>query len=252
MRKISCFCCLLFLTVSFAVCAETQPDRFPDEDFIPFYVELTQDYQAEQANLKKGTRAVVLRPVGSTRLRVSISRSGTFTIPASASNVHEEIERMQGSDDPNLRIVPRMSFFLGNRIMTGESGWQNPLRNDVINAASRWFLLYGNAKDAETSEAVSTASKFYNALTAAERARTVFVYMDLPGNKEAIAKLADAMEPSIQCMPGYLSKGYSKSLDHIELNQEMPQLVEVASSGRVLRHVKGLDAVRTELAAEEE
>lgn len=232
-------------TLSFIAGAETQKaQRFPDEDYIPFYAELTQSYATDQGVLKKGTRAVVLRPVGATQLKVSISRLGTFTLPAMVTDVHEEIERLQDSTDPNLRTVPRMSFFLANRIMSGESGWQDPVRSEVINATSRWLLLYGDASHPETSAAVVAASKFYDNLLPEERAKTVFVFMDIRGDKQAIAKLAATTRPSIQSMPGYLSKGYSKSLDHLDLNQAFPQLVEVASSGRIIHHAKSPEAVR--------
>lgn len=235
------FCFSVYLSV-FA-CAEDSADRFPGEDYIPFYVEIVQDYETEQDTLKKGSRAVVLRPVSATQLRVSIARTGTFTLPASVTNVSEEIARLQSSDDPNLQIVPRMSFFLANRIVSGESGWLNPIRYETLNASSRWFLLYGDASDDATTESVIAASKFYDALEPAERAKTAFVFMDIPGNKKAITKLADTTQPSIQCMPGYLSKGYAESLDHIDRNQAFPQLVEVASSGRIIRHISGSEAI---------
>lgn len=232
-----------FSVLSVFAFAEDSADRFPGEDYIPFYVEIVQDYEVGTETLKKGSRAVVIRPVSATQLRVSVARTGTFTLPATVTNVHEEIACLQNSDDPNLRIVPRMSFFLANRIVSGESGWLNPIRYETLNASSRWFLLYGDASDDATTESVIAASKFYDALEPAERANTTFVYMDIPGNKKAITKLADTTQPSIQCMPGYLSKGYVESLDHIDRNQVFPQLVEVASSGRIIRHINGSDAI---------
>jgi hypothetical protein len=231
---------LLHLTSSFAAA-----ERFPDEDLIPFYVELVEDYESDIGRLHAGDRLVVVRPVDADHLRVNVSRKGTTTVPSWVTNVTAEISRVKQGVDVNLKIVPRMSFFLANRVMTGESEWKNPVPGEVINTSKRWLLLYGDAREPATREAVRAASDFYNRLTSSARSETVFVYMDIPGNKKAIGQLAASINPSIQCMPGYLSRGYSKSLDQISPDEALPQFVEVTSSGRMQHHIIGSAAVQT-------
>ena len=241
---------VLFQVTSLFAAEDAQEDLFPDEDLIPFYVEIVEDFESEVGLLQKGDRVVVVRPIGADHLRVNLSRKGTTTVPSRVTNVTAEISRIKRGEDVNLKIVPRMSFFLANRVMSGESEWQNPVPGDVINTSKRWFLLYGDAREPATREAVRAASGFYDSLQPSERAETVFVYMDVPGNKEAIRELAESINPSIQCMPGYLSRGYAKSLDQLNPREALPQLVEVASSGRMKRHILGAEAVKNCLQRE--
>jgi hypothetical protein len=144
-----------------------------------------------------------------------------------------------------------MSFFLANRVVTGESLWQNILPLNSLHASDRWILLYGNAKTEETKQAVIAANRHYENLSSEARSRTVFVYMDVPGDKTAVQQLADSVRPKIQCMPGYLSRGYSSSFDHLGKEDELPLLVEVASSGRILDRVNGVEEVTNWLSKPE-
>ena len=67
--------------------------------------------------------------------------------------------------------------------------------------------------------------------------------MDPSGSKGGIQKIAERLEPSIQSMPAYLSKGYSKTLQHLEDDLSMPVLVEVKSSGRIVERVVGVKEI---------
>lgn len=218
-------------------------DLVRDEDYIPFQVELIEEVDTEFGLLRKGERMVIIRPAGTDSIRVEIPRKGILTLPAGVTNLSEEIKQTKESENPNMRLDPRMSFFLANRVVTGESNWQDILPPNVLYASSRWILLYGDARSEATKQAVIAASEYYGALEQSEKTATIFVYMDVPGSKAAIQRLADTVAPTIQCMPGYLSQGYSHSLDHIGKDAELPLLVELASSGRILHKVSGIEQI---------
>ena len=219
-------------------------DIIQDEDYIPFYAHLEHEIDTEVGRLELGQRVVVIRPVDSSHVRVDVSRKGTATIPVSATDLASEMEKIKSKAVPNVELVPRMSFFLGNRIVSGESNWKVTLRGDRVKQYKRWILLYGDALNESIDNIISIASEHYNDLPDVERDQTLFVYMDIVGNKKSIQDLASRIQPSIQCMPGYLSQAYSRSFDHIDFDRELPQIVEVASSGRLLDSANGTDGVK--------
>ena len=223
--------------------AEDCGNLIQDEDFIPFHAIIEKEIETELGALKKGERVVVIRPIDAETIRVNVPRKGFLTLPLNATSISFEIERAKNTEDPNYRIVPRMSFFLANRVMSGESSWQDLVHGGMVYRCKRWILLYGNAEMEATRSVVAAANEFYKNLNDSERKETIFVYMDVPGNKKAIQELAEDLSPSIQCMPGYLSRSYSKSLDHINQNLKLPQLVEVASSGRMICQLHGQEQI---------
>ncbi|MEC7229571.1 MAG: hypothetical protein VXV91_00060 [Verrucomicrobiota bacterium] len=223
--------------------AEDCGNLIQDEDFIPFHAIIETEIETELGALKKGEMVVVIRPIDAETIRVNVPRKGLLTLPLNATSIGSEIERAKNTEDPNYRIVPRMSFFLANRVMSGESLWQDLVHGGMVYRCKRWILLYGNAEMEVTRSVVAAASEFYKNLNDSEREETIFVYMDVPGNKKAIQELAEDLSPSIQCMPGYLSRSYSKSLDHINPNLKLPQLVEVTSSGRMICQLHGQEEI---------
>lgn len=219
-----------------------------DEDYLPFMVEMTSDYtpEGEEKPLPKGFRCVVLRMEDNQALLVDFPRRGIFSIPADTTNAAAGVEasknaKIQGGS--NYFAIPRMAMFLANRIVSAESEWEFVLRSDVVNTMSHWYLLYGNSNDAETARAIEVASEFYSSLSNEERAKTLFVYMDLKGNKPGIQEYYDTLQPSIQAMPGYLSRGYCKSFAHVQENDDLPVIVHLSSSGRMLAKETGLNGI---------
>jgi hypothetical protein len=235
------FCIIFFITTSAR--ADVGIDVIRDEDYIPFQAIMQRDWHTQDGSLLAGERVVVLRPLSSDSIRVDVARKGIFTLPVDATDVCLEIDRAKKSTDSNFKLIPRMALFLTNRMISGESGWQNPLPIERVYAFDRWILLYGDANTEDTRAAVTKAIDFYSSLPENECIQTALLYMDVVGNKAAIQLMAEELEPSIQCMPGYLSKGYTGSLDHINADHGLPQLVEVASSGRIIDRVEGLQAV---------
>jgi hypothetical protein len=234
---------ILFLASFLQLLSASSIDLIQDEDYIPFQAMLTQDIDAEQGPLRQGERIVVIRPISKNTVHVEVPRKGFHTLHVDVTNLVEEIKARKNSKDPNFRLDPRMSFFLANRVVTGESAWQHVLRTDLIFTAERWILLYGDAQKESAKQAVVAASDYYSKLDPELREKTIFVYMDVPGNKAAIQELANTTQPTIQCMPGYLSRGYSRSFDHLGQDTQLPLLVELASSGRVLHQVESLEQV---------
>jgi hypothetical protein len=231
------------LLIASHVRAENAVDLIRDEDYLPFHTVMNRAIATEDGSLSIGERVVVLRPMTATSLRVDVPRKGVFTVPFDATDVEAEIDRAKQLTAEGTPLVPRMALFLTNRMISGESGWQNTLPVEHVHAFKRWILLYGDAQTEATHSVVSMASEYYQSLPQQERARTAFLYMDVEGNKAAIQQMAEALEPSIQCMPGYLSKGYARSLDQMEVRGVLPQLIEVAPSGRILDQVVGVQAV---------
>ncbi|MDP4694113.1 MAG: hypothetical protein NWS00_06155 [Opitutales bacterium] len=235
------FCATLFCASY--VHADSEIDVIRDENHIPFHALMTRDVDVAGSRLQVGERVVVLRPLSEKLIRVEVSRKGIFTLPVEATDVGVEIQRSKQSNDSNYKLIPRMAFFLTNRIISGESMWQDTLPVESVHAMDRWILLYGDATTSDTQVAVIKASEYYRSLSAGERKHTAFVSMDVVGNKTAIQLMAENVEPSIQCMPGYLSRGYAQSLDHVDPDKAYPQLIELASSGRIIRSVQGVVAV---------
>ena len=237
---------LICLAGAFSALAEI---TLEDEDYLPFMVEMTSDYtpEGEEKPLPKGFRCVVLRMEDNQALLVDFPRRGIFSIPADTTNAAAGVEasknaKVQGGSNPccnsSYGDVSRH-----NRIVSAESKWEFVLRSHVVNAMSDWYLLYGNSNDAETARAIEVASEFYSSLSNEERAKTLFVYMDLKGNKPGIQEYYDTLQPSIQAMPGYLSRGYCKSFAHIQENDDLPVIVHLSSSGRMLAKETGLNGI---------
>lgn len=228
-----------------------------DEDYLPFMVELTEDYlpsEADQA-LSAGLRVVIVRMENDQVMVVDVPRRGVFKIPAVVTNAEVEIERTKSlsrNSDGNFLLVPRMAMFLANRVVDAETKWEYPVRSHIVNRMQNWYLLYGYSGDADTAEAIRMASNFYSSLPEIERKKTLFVYMDIEGNKAGIQSYYDTLKPSIQTMPGYLSKGYTKALSHVNVDSDStPLLVHVASSGRILSKHIGLEEIESYLSDEE-
>lgn len=228
--------------------------KIEDEDYLPFMVEITEEYLpngAEQA-LSEGQRVIVIRMENDQVMVVDVPRRGVFKIPAEVTTAVVEVEKTKAlsqRSDGNFILVPRMAMFLANRVVDAETEWEYPVRSHIVNRMQDWYLLYGHSEDADTGEAIRMASEFYSALPEVERQKTMFVYMDIEGNKPGIQSYYDTLKPSIQTMPGYLSKGYSKVLNHVN-GDSVPLLVHVASSGRILSKHVGLGEIESFLSNE--
>lgn len=215
------------------------------EDMLPFKAELSHDFFPEDQSVKleKGARFVILRPLDNDLLLVEFPRKGIYQISPSITNVSDYIKEAKEKEETSGR-VPRMSYFLANKIISGESGWQYPLRSDTVNCFSRWILFYGDSTEESTIKAIRYADSYYRKLNDADRTNTALVYIDTTGSKTGIQSIADTLKPSIQSMPGYLSRGYSTSLFHIDDEDELPVLVETKSSGRVITKCEGLEQIK--------
>lgn len=224
-----------------------------DEALLPFHAELVTDFLPEGAHEKipSGFRFTILR-MENGLVVADFSRRGIFKIPITLTNIEvalKLIKEEKAKGNVNRVEVPRMAMFLANRIISGETGWNYPIRSDTVNKMNRWYLLYSSSTNLETTEAaIEIADNYYKVLPSEIRSKMAFVYMDPSGNKKAIQGLYKSLEPTIQSMPGYLSSGYSKALGHIESQEELPLLIELASSGRILSKHSGLDAIRTHLS----
>lgn len=216
-----------------------------DENFLPFYAELTQEFSPEDKSIKleKGERFIILRPLDNELLLVEFPRKGTYKVPYSLTNVEKYIREAKANYEATGLVAPRMSYFLANKIISAESGWLYPMRFEQVNGFSRWILLYGDSKEDSTLEAIKVADVYYDSLGEKNRSKTALVYMDITGNKTRIQFIADTLKPSIQSMPGYLSRGYSKNLAHLSEEDEFPVLVETQSSGRIVSKCSGLEEI---------
>ena len=58
------------------------------------------------------------------------------------------------------------------------------------------------------------------ALSNEERAKLICSH-GFEGNKPGIQEYYDTLQPSIQAMPGYLSRGYCKSFAHVQENDDL-------------------------------
>ena len=229
--------------------------KLEDEDYLPLMIEMTEDYlpSGAEETLSEGQRIVVIRMENDQAMVVDVPRRGVFKIPADVTNASVEIDRTKGLSkrhDENFLLVPRMAMFLANRVVDAETKWEYPVRSHIVNLMQNWYLLYGHSDNAETAKAIQMASDFYFALPQAERKKTLFVYMDIEGNKSGIQSYYDTLKPSIQTMPGYLSKGYTKALSHVN-GASAPLLVSVASSGRILSRHVGLEEIESFLSDKE-
>jgi hypothetical protein len=231
------------LLLLFCICLQSWAEQQSyNEDLLPFKTEFKKDYTVDNTTtITAGTRCIILRPVGIDQLLIEIPRRGVFEVPLSSTNVGAAMADSELTEE--LRAVPRMSYFFANRIISGESGWQYPVRTEVVTLFNRWIIIYGNSNEPLTLEAIRCADTFYQSLVERERKETSIVYMDPSGSKGGIQKIAERLEPSIQSMPAYLSKGYSKTLQHLEDDLSMPVLVEVKSSGRIVERVVGVKEI---------
>ena len=241
---------LWFFIAAFGFSTGNGFDLLEHEDWIPFYVELSEGISVEGTEIAAGTRAIAIRPIGRDALLLDVSRKGLFVVDIQSTNVREQIEALQARSPTHMKRNPRMSYFFMNRLMTGSSNWQDPLGTEKIIQFSRWLLLYGSSDEDNTAAAIRLASDFHRNLPAEEREETALVFFDIAGDKESIQELSEQLNPTILCMPAYLSRGYVKTLNHIQEQAEVPQLVEVANSGRIIAQVNGLEAIHGFLESE--
>ena len=224
-----------------------------DEDYLPFMVEMTSDYtpEGEEKPFPKGFRCIIIRMEDGQRLLVDFPRRGVYSIPVSVTNAASLMHAAKTAnyeEAENFILGPRMAMFLGNRVVSAESGWEFVLRTDVVKRVKNWYLLYGNSDDVDTARAITAASEFYSSLSPEEREIALFVYMDIDGSKSGIQKYYDTLQPSIQAMPGYLSRGYTKSFAHVATGDSYPLVVQLASSGRILEKHVGLENIQSFLS----
>jgi hypothetical protein len=230
---------LLFLSTLASALLRAEIDPM-DEPWIPFQAEIIEDMTvgASVQNLPAGLRFVVVRVEADTVI-ADISRIGTVEIPLKNTNIQSQIDQARAVGEIP---IPRMAHFLSNRIVSGQSGWELPLRSPEVIQFERWILLYADSDSEATRALISRADSYYQNLTSKVQKNTALVLMDPSGNKAALNSIRDDLEPSFQMMPGYLSRGYSKSFAHLE-DGELPILVEVSSSGRILHRIRGIEEI---------
>ena len=234
------------------VCAsEYVADLIRDEDFIPFYAHIESEFVSSVGKLEVGERVVVIRPVDERSVLVEASRKGHFIIPVENTDLRREIEKARSTiaDGEFTKMIPRMAFFLTGRLISGESKWSRRMPTEEVYDFNRWILLYGDGASQSARVALNAANAYYSSLSEVEREHIALVYMDVSGSNPIIRTLAEEIGPSFQCVPGYLSVGYTESFDHLS-GDNLPQLVEVASSGRILARAEGADAVKDWLERE--
>lgn len=217
-----------------------------DEPYMPFHLETTQEFlpEGQHVPVPAGFRFVLIRPMDEGLLLGDFPRRGVCAVPANLTNLEAEIRVAKANAaSENVVLPPRMAFFLANRILSGESKWLDPIRYESVINYSRWLILYGNSSDITTQDVLHQANDFYSQLTPQQRAETVLVFIDPEGNKEGIAHLQQKVDPIFQAMPGYLSRGYSRSFGHLGPDEALPILVELHSTGRVIEKVIGSEAV---------
>ena len=218
-----------------------------DEIYLPFQAHLTENFFPDDNSekLEEGTLFIILRPLDNDLILVEFPRRGVYSISPDITDVHNLVsDAKKMVEEEYVALRPRMSYFLGNRIISGKSGWQVTLQEIEMKDFTRWILLYGDSDKKSTIEAIEIADTYFVSLDEAERKKTALIYMDPTGNKGNIQSIADALKPSIYSMPAYLSRGYSKSLAHLGDVEEFPFLVELETSGRIISEHEGLDKVK--------
>jgi len=243
-----------YILISILISAKTVLGMLSEEEElrIPFYAQITEEFTPEgvEESIPVDFRFVVLRPLDGNKVLGDFPRRGIYAVDIGNTDIRSLLDSTK-EKTPGSVAVPRMSYFFANKIISGESEWLHPLRYDVVNEFSRWIIVYGNSDEQTTREAIKSADKFYRRLTEENRAKTCLVYLDPLGNKQNIASIAAELKPLIQSMPGYLSRGYVKSLSHIGNEDVLPSLVEVSSSGRILGKYDGLESLQSYFRASE-
>lgn len=237
---------LIFVFLSILISLSGVELTDEEEQRLPFFGNLIEDFQPSDASkmIGEGTRFILLRPLNDGYLLADFPRIGVYPVAIDSTDVMQNLAGVETQNVPN-KYVPRMSYFFANKIISGESGWQLPLRSHIVNKFSRWIILYGRSDEIETKEAVWQADQFYRELSTEERDQTCLVYLDPLGNKQNINAIAEEFTPLIQSMPGYLSRGYCHTLFHLDDNSTLPVVVELLSSGRVVSRHEGLGEIRT-------
>ena len=229
---------LLFIACSSALASF---DLTEVENCLPFYVTATADIEApDDKVIRKGQRGVLIRPTEANELLVNFGREGSLLVSPDKTDV---VSIDAATCAQTAAAGPRINQFLFNRLMRGSSAWTLPLGVEEVRDASSWLFLYGSADSLETKAAIHLASEYQNGLPEETRATQLIVYLDRDGDKRKIQALAHELKPSIAAMPGYLSKGYFQSFEHVDPDGPLPQLVELHASGRIKNHIKGFSDV---------
>ena len=211
--------------------------QLEDEDFIPQYAELQQNIEFDNGitTLKKDTRFAIIRPVSTESMLVEFPRKGIYELSYAVTNVESLVTKNKLIAKDEL-MIPRMAFFFANRVASGASDWQNPLRSEDVSKFKRWILLYSDSKSQSTLDAINAASKYVNSLDTSQRNSTAVIFIDTSSDKLQIENIFKSLKPAIHAVPAYLCRGFIKSLAHIELDADgsHPVLVETRASGRIV------------------
>lgn len=220
-----------------------------DEIYLPFQAKLTQSFlpnNDSSKELQAGERFIILRPVDDGLLLAEFPRKGTYKISPSITDVNDLIiDAKKSMEKENAVLTSRMNYFLANRIISGETGWKYTLQEAELREVTRWILIYGDSAEKSTIKAIKLADAYYVSLSDKEREKLALVYLDPTGNKTNIQSIADTLKPNIQSMPGYLSRGYSKSFAHLNDVEKFPFLVELETSGRIVSKHEGFRKIKT-------
>ena len=210
--------------------------------YVPYYANLTESLEISNNTIKAGTRFIVIR-IEEEKVLGNFSRKGIHELTLSQTNIQDLVSEQKQLGESSSRIA----FFIGNKLVSGESNWKHLIHADEVKQYDEWVILYAPSSGIGIEQSLTDFNESY------ERAKikspqTIFVYIDTEGNKKILDQLGYDLGLSLATLPWYLSKGYVKGLGHLNEGDELPAIAVVKSTNNIKSIYLGADSVQQYLS----
>lgn len=232
MKKIK----LLFL---FIALANLLFSAIPDSDlaFVPYYADLEESIEVSGKQINEGTRFIIIRVEGDEVL-ANFSRKGIHRVELSKTNIKNLLLEQKKLNQPTSRLT----YFVGNKIVSGESNWKNLIHINEVKKYDEWVILYAASSHPNIKHWLSKFNKV-SENTKERFPNKLFLYIDTEGHQKNLDLLGNELDLSIATLPWYLSKGYVKGLGHLTEEVEFPAIAVVYSTNNVKSVHSGNESV---------
>lgn len=206
---------------------------------LPFHASLSSAFAPVDGSavIAAGTPFVLVRVEGDLAV-ADVSRRGVFRLPLAQTDVLAQARATRAALGDARPELSRMVFFIGNKLVGGDSGWEKPVPAAMTHGYRSWVLVYADAAEASAQTAVRAIEAVRDDWPETTRSRVGIVFMERNGSEEALRALAAETRPRISAMSGFLSKGYVRSFAHLNPDETGAVFVLTDAAGTVLaRHV---------------
>ena len=208
-----------------------------DLAYVPYYANLEESIEVSGKQIKEGTQFIIIR-VEDDQVLANFSRKGIHAIELSKTNIKKLVLEQKKLKQPSSRLA----YFIGNKIVSGESDWKNLIHIDEVKKYDEWVILYAASSHPDIKDWLS---KFNHVSenTKEHFPNKLHLYIDTEGHQKNLELIGNELDLSIATLPWYLSKGYVKGLGHLILEDELPAIAIIHSTNNIKSIHSGYESV---------